>query len=122
VYKQNLLRDLSTDLIHFCALLVFLLCMCSLILKSHPRTFHHIGSSKQIDVNKLKDNMPYVLVATPGKLIDHMKSTHVNGVPFSEIISNVSVWVLDEADRCLDMVRSLSLLPLLHSDCALCSF
>ena len=53
--------------------------------------------------------MPYILVATPGRLIDHMKSSRVNGVPFSEIISNVSVWVLDEADRCLDMVRSLSL-------------
>ena len=53
--------------------------------------------------------MPYILVATPGRLIDHMKSSRVNGVPFSEIISNVSVWVLDEADRCLDMVRYIPL-------------
>ena len=61
------------------------------------------GSPKHVDVQKLEDTNPYVLVATPGRLIDHMENTTVRGVPFSEIIGNVSVWVLDEADRCLDM-------------------
>ena len=93
-------------LLHLCIVMRFL-ALCSLI----NLIFIHLttGSSKQVDLNKLNDNMPYILVATPGRLIDHMKSSRVNGVPFSEIISNVSVWVLDEADRCLDMVRSLSL-------------
>ena len=61
------------------------------------------GSSRKNDVNKLKSNTPFILVATPGRLIDHMQNTHVNGVPFSEMIGNVSVLVLDEADRCLSM-------------------
>ncbi|EED87938.1 predicted protein, partial [Thalassiosira pseudonana CCMP1335] len=61
------------------------------------------GSSRRVDLEKLQDNLPYVLVATPGRLIDHMKNSRVGNVPFSEIIGGVSVLVLDEADRCLDM-------------------
>ena len=61
------------------------------------------GSSRNSDLKKLQSNTPFILVATPGRLIDHMQNSHVNGVPFSEMIGNVSVLVLDEADRCLDM-------------------
>ncbi|KAL7531192.1 hypothetical protein ACHAXR_003889, partial [Thalassiosira sp. AJA248-18] len=61
------------------------------------------GSSRGADIQKLEDNTPYILVATPGRLIDHMENSHVHGTPFSELIGHVSVWVLDEADRCLDM-------------------
>jgi ATP-dependent RNA helicase MSS116 len=61
------------------------------------------GSSRNNDLKKLQSNTPFILVATPGRLIDHMQNSHVNGVPFSEMIGNVSVLVLDEADRCLDM-------------------
>ena len=61
------------------------------------------GSSRNNDLKKLQSNTPFILVATPGRLIDHMQNTHVNGTPFSEMIGNVSVLVLDEADRCLDM-------------------
>jgi len=32
-----------------------------------------------------------------------MQSSYVRGKPFREIIEGVSVFVLDEADRCLDM-------------------
>lgn len=32
-----------------------------------------------------------------------MKNSRVRGTPFAEMIGNVSSWVLDEADRCLDM-------------------
>lgn len=39
---------------------------------------------------------PHVIVATPGRLIDHLEHKAVN-------LSNVSVLVLDEADRMLDM-------------------
>lgn len=61
------------------------------------------GSSRNNDLKKLQSNTPFILVATPGRLIDHMQNSHVHGVPFSEMIGNVSVLVLDEADRCLDM-------------------
>ncbi len=39
---------------------------------------------------------PHVIVATPGRLIDHLEHRAVN-------LSNVTVLVLDEADRMLDM-------------------
>ena len=61
------------------------------------------GSSRGADLKKLEDNHPFVLVSTPGRLIDHMRTSHVRGTPFAELIRGVSVWVLDEADRCLDM-------------------
>ena len=61
------------------------------------------GSSRGIDLKKLEDNCPFILTATPGRLIDHMQSSYVRGKPFREIIEGVSVFVLDEADRCLDM-------------------
>ena len=61
------------------------------------------GNSRGIDLKKLEDNCPFILTATPGRLIDHMQSSYVRGKPFREIIEGVSVFVLDEADRCLDM-------------------
>lgn len=61
------------------------------------------GSSRNTDLNKLQAQTPFILVATPGRLIDHMQNSHVHGVPFSEMVANVSVLILDEADRCLDM-------------------
>jgi len=61
------------------------------------------GVSKFNDVKKLEDKLPFVLVATPGRLLDHMENTVVGGVKFGDILSGISVLVLDEADRCLDM-------------------
>ncbi|KAL9183291.1 hypothetical protein ACHAXT_005078 [Thalassiosira profunda] len=61
------------------------------------------GSSRAVDLQKLEDHPPFILVATPGRLIDHMQKSHVRGIPFADVIGGVSVWVLDEADRCLDM-------------------
>jgi len=43
-----------------------------------------------------------ILVATPGRLLQHMDET-----PYFDC-SSLSVLVLDEADRVLDMVRPLS--------------
>lgn len=47
---------------------------------------------------QLKDirNRPHVIIATPGRLIDHMDQKTVN-------LGNVGILVLDEADRMLDM-------------------
>jgi ATP-dependent RNA helicase RhlE len=39
---------------------------------------------------------PHIIIATPGRLIDHMDSRHVS-------LTNVGILVLDEADRMLDM-------------------
>jgi ATP-dependent RNA helicase RhlE len=39
---------------------------------------------------------PHVIVATPGRLLDHIQQRHVS-------LANVGVLVLDEADRMLDM-------------------
>jgi ATP-dependent RNA helicase RhlE len=38
-----------------------------------------------------------LLIATPGRLIDHLESTNKN------LLSKVSVFILDECDRLLDM-------------------
>ena len=54
------------------------------------------GVSKEKDAQKLQEKLPFVLVATPGRLLDHMENTAVGGVKFSEILGNISVLVLDE--------------------------
>lgn len=53
------------------------------------------GVPYPMQIRQLK--APYdILVATPGRLIDHMESNRVN-------LSQIEVFVLDEADRMLDM-------------------
>lgn len=62
------------------------------------------GSSRFEDVRRLERRLPTVLVATPGRLIDHLENTRINGMPFSRIVkSKTRVLVLDETDRLLDM-------------------
>ncbi|KAL3815958.1 hypothetical protein ACHAXA_003579 [Cyclostephanos tholiformis] len=61
------------------------------------------GTSRAADLRKLEDNPPFILVATPGRLIDHIRTSRVRRSSFADVIRGVSVWVLDEADRCLDM-------------------
>ena len=39
---------------------------------------------------------PHVIIATPGRLIDHLEQKHLS-------LKGVSIMVLDEADRMLDM-------------------
>lgn len=54
------------------------------------------GVSKEKDVQKLEEKLPFVLVATPGRLLDHMENTIVAGERFGLILGNISVLVLDE--------------------------
>jgi len=53
------------------------------------------GASMYLQLKELRKN-PHILIATPGRLVDHMERRTV-------LLANVSVLVLDEADRMLDM-------------------
>jgi len=53
------------------------------------------GESSQKQIRALREN-PHIIIATPGRLIDHMETKKVD-------LSNIGVLVLDEADRMLDM-------------------
>lgn len=53
------------------------------------------GASMHKQIEQLRRN-PRILIATPGRLIDHMKQKNVS-------LKDVSILVLDEADRMLDM-------------------
>jgi superfamily II DNA/RNA helicase len=53
------------------------------------------GEAKSHQIANLRKN-PEILVATPGRLLDHLKSSEVD-------LSDLEFLVLDEADRMLDM-------------------
>jgi superfamily II DNA/RNA helicase len=53
------------------------------------------GASMSLQRNTLKKN-PRIVIATPGRLMDHIERRTVN-------LTNVEVFILDEADRMLDM-------------------
>jgi len=53
------------------------------------------GASMHLQLKALRKN-PRILVATPGRLVDHMERRTV-------LLADVNVLVLDEADRMLDM-------------------
>ena len=53
------------------------------------------GASMSVQRNVLRKN-PRIIIATPGRLMDHIEKKTVD-------LSNVEVFVLDEADRMLDM-------------------
>ncbi|MCK5124635.1 MAG: DEAD/DEAH box helicase, partial [candidate division Zixibacteria bacterium] len=53
------------------------------------------GASLSVQRNALK-NRPQIIIATPGRLMDHIERRTVN-------LDNIEIFVLDEADRMLDM-------------------
>jgi len=62
------------------------------------------GTKMARDVNAMNRLLPAILVATPGRLLDHLRGTKVRGRKFGDdIISNTEILVLDEIDRLLDM-------------------
>lgn len=69
------------------------------------------GSSRGLDVQKFEQGLPHVLVATPGRLKDHLQSTNVRGVPFRDHVRETRVLVLDETDR---YVASIYCSPYFH--------
>lgn len=62
------------------------------------------GTKMARDLALLNKRIPTILVATPGKLLEHITSTRVGGGGrrFSDIISQTRIVVLDETDRLLD--------------------
>lgn len=76
----------------------------------HIKTAMLIGGESIVhQIRDLRRN-PHIIIGTPGRIIDHTEQKTVN-------LSNVSMLVLDEADRMLDMgfapqlQRILSLVP-----------
>lgn len=68
----------------------------------HPKIRHQViygGSSRPKDVAQFERNLPTILVATPGRLRDHLDNTSVRGRPFRDLFHQTSILVLDETDR-----------------------
>eukprot|EP00816_Leptocylindrus_hargravesii_P002347 CAMPEP_0196802376 /NCGR_PEP_ID=MMETSP1362-20130617/1989_1 /TAXON_ID=163516 /ORGANISM="Leptocylindrus danicus, Strain CCMP1856" /LENGTH=686 /DNA_ID=CAMNT_0042173651 /DNA_START=18 /DNA_END=2078 /DNA_ORIENTATION=+ len=63
------------------------------------------GNSKVNDFKALERNIPSILVATPGRLKDHLNSDAFirNKGSIRDLFSHTKVLVLDETDRLLDM-------------------
>ena len=60
------------------------------------RTVVLIGGENIVKQNRLLNAKPHIIIATPGRLIDHLKQKTVN-------LSDIKILVLDEADRMFDM-------------------
>jgi len=62
------------------------------------------GTNMNRDVTRLSQKAPTILVATPGRLLDHMQSTKIGKHSFGkDIMSQTPIVILDETDRLLDM-------------------
>jgi ATP-dependent RNA helicase MSS116 len=71
------------------------------------------GTSKEQDIRQFQRQLPTILVATPGRLKDHLATTnlvfksHAQGdrltVPFRKCLGGLQTLVLDEMDRLLEM-------------------
>lgn len=60
------------------------------------------GIKIQRDAAMLNKQLPTILVATPGRLQDHLDETRVKGSKFADILGETRFVVLDEADRLLE--------------------
>ena len=58
------------------------------------------GTKIARDMNLLNKKLPTILVATPGRILEHLQDTRVRGRKFSDdIIAKTDILVLDEVDR-----------------------
>lgn len=77
------------------------------LLKHHSDLSVHVmygGTKMARDMNVLNKRLPAILVATPGRLMDHLQETNVRGRKFGDdIIATTDIVVLDEIDRLVDM-------------------
>ncbi|KAJ3440167.1 atp-dependent RNA helicase ddx18 [Anaeramoeba flamelloides] len=67
------------------------------IMANQPQTFGHVigGTDKSEEARKLRNGIN-LLVATPGRLLDHLQNTR------GFVIRNLQCFVIDEADRVLE--------------------
>jgi ATP-dependent RNA helicase MSS116 len=63
------------------------------------------GTKIQRDINLLSNQgrLPAILVATPGRLLEHLSETKIQGRKFCDILGATKIVVLDEMDCLLDM-------------------
>lgn len=63
------------------------------------------GTNMKRDITRLSQRLPTILVATPGRLLDHLQSTRLNGKQSfgRDVMSKTPLVILDETDRLLDM-------------------
>ena len=73
----------------------------------HPRISVQVVSgstSLARDVAEMNQRIPSILVATPGRLLDHLEQTRLNGRHFGrDVMKNTFIVILDEADRLMSM-------------------
>ncbi|KAJ7490283.1 P-loop containing nucleoside triphosphate hydrolase protein [Mycena galericulata] len=70
------------------------------LVANHPfKVAHAIGGTNMTATSrKIMENPPRILIATPGRLVDHLENTG----NFAHLFSDLKVIVYDEADRLLD--------------------
>ena len=78
------------------------------LLRFQPSSRRHVqtmfgGTKSNADLRRLERAPPCVLVATPGRLLDHLRNSSVHGQPFAKLLGKLQVLVLDEADQLLEM-------------------
>lgn len=62
------------------------------------------GTNMKSDISRFNKRLPTILVATPGRMKDHLQNTVLqNEKQFPSSLANLSVLVLDEADQLLEM-------------------
>jgi ATP-dependent RNA helicase MSS116 len=61
------------------------------------------GASRRMDISRFEQRIPTILVATPGRIQDHLDNTYVRDRRFSTLFHKTQILVLDEMDRLLDM-------------------
>lgn len=70
--------------------------LCQVARQFHLKTAVLIGGSSMFNQIKALRRHPSIIIATPGRLIDHLEQRNVQ-------LKDVRILVLDEADRMLDM-------------------
>lgn len=77
--------------------------------KQNGKIHHQVifgGVSRSKDVTQFERHVPTILVATPGRLRDHLDNTLVKGKPFRNLFQKTSILVLDETDRYVTRQKS----------------
>jgi ATP-dependent RNA helicase MSS116, mitochondrial len=106
ISKNNNAMDISCLIISPTRELTFQICTEAQNLVKFQKNMRVVacvgGTNINADKKALQQSVQF-LVATPGRLIDHMTNTESNGVPLVNRLKALQVLILDEADQLLDM-------------------